>query len=779
MPHLTISVPRLPRWLVVIATTALVVSAHCTPAASLAPNPPDTYPKEARQLDHVLVPDATGYATWLIHAIDRPAVPIAGTRCTSSEIDRVSWNPATGAVMRAPVRVAGGIAAQIATPAGIAFLYNFCGEAAYNVALDRSGPGALTAAIAHPVFQPRMAVLTRESFAIIARDVKTNHLSVDVVTRRGDSLVVDRMPDLTVPTRSDYADVALADGRLMLLGGSDAKYRGCKPCRAETYILDPAARTWSAGPRMLEARSEHSAARLADGSVLVTGGFTPDADWGKGPTASAERLNLSTNAFERFPPMPSGTASHRAIFLPSDHGTALLIAAGTSASIHALDVERRTWRSLGAIWQGSEEGGCAFLPFAHDGNHYVWTSLRTEGFYSSRSCTWDYGLRLASLRFGRAGAPLDERFLITHRGFGAFVPATQSRPALVIGGTVHGGMNDYSPSAAADAFTLDRRATSLPALNTPRAGAYAFRVGTGVLVLGGRGSGAAEPDNAAPPPGAEWLVDETADDARWVKVPNVALDHANVIGPAADGTLLVLGEGGTVARLTLSTTPHPTITTESLPPLRRPRAWGDENARALIHGLGDGRIIVAGGSVQAERIALWRPDADRADAPDEYVPIGEYLPSRRHEIFDPVTRRWHDSAPARAAGGAVAILDDGRVVKIGGLTGKRDELTYLIEMSNAQGTAWTTIGSGSQMRLSPSARPFVIDGELFLSGEYATLNTGGGPSGVEWFDATAGQWRVLWTAGRDDNWRDHVGRVIVRELANGKRVVLPVEGTAP
>lgn len=54
--------------------------------------------------------------------------------------------------------------------------------------------------------------------------------------------------------------------------------------------------------------------------------------------------------------------------------------------------------------------------------------------------------------------------------------------------------------------------------------------------------------------------------------------------------------------------------------------------------LADGRIIVAGGEVQVHKIALMSGDSQRADAADEYVGIGPYLPSRRHEIYDPATR---------------------------------------------------------------------------------------------------------------------------------------------
>ncbi|MBK8530255.1 MAG: hypothetical protein IPL57_25240 [Rubrivivax sp.] len=79
---------------------------------------------------------------------------------------------------------------------------------------------------------------------------------------------------------------------------------------------------------MLEARSEHDATGLPDGSVLVTGGWTKKADWGKGPSATAERWNPATNRFEAVAPMPTGTALHRGFWLPGQEGKSLLITQG-------------------------------------------------------------------------------------------------------------------------------------------------------------------------------------------------------------------------------------------------------------------------------------------------------------------------------------------------------------------------------------------------------------------------------------------------------------------
>ena len=203
--------------------------------------------------------------------------------------------------------------------------------------------------------------------------------------------------------------------------------------------------------------------------------------------------------------------------------------------------------------------------------------------------------------------------------------------------------------------------------------------------------------------------------------------------------------------------------------------------------LADGRIIVAGGEVQVHKIALMSGDSQRADAADEYVGIGPYLPSRRHEIYDPATRLWKNSAPARASGGPVVVLDDGRVMKVGTLAdesktveiyGKTDR--RVLEISNAEGTAWTEcptgLGAGSRMRLNDQYKAFTIDRELFVGGFLADPDTRNPPHGVEWFNTASNRWEVLWESLAGTRWTAHLGRILVPKLANGKTVVLPVEG---
>lgn len=713
---------------------------------------------------------ADGSVTWIAADYNRKT-KVADGRCGVYPAVKRSWQPADGTTQETPLGVgADGLGAQLATPAGILFVTVNPG---FNcVVLVQPNNAVVTAKLTQRFVEPRLALLPDGSVAVVERDAATRHIRVDIVRLRGNQLSSEQMPALATPYRNDFQQAPLPDGRLMVLGGSDAQYRGCSPCRAETKTLDPKTKTWTAGPSMLEARSEHLATSLPDGSVLVTGGWTPTQGWGHGPSRTAERWNPATNKFEAVAPMPSGSARHRAVWMPGQQGKTLLIAGGNNSSVHAYDLRTGTWRTAGASWQGNEEGGDTLVPFVFGGNLYAWTT-QARG-------DW----QLAALRSPKVSAsPTPEKFLVTYRSSAAIVPATGNKPALVIGGSIHAGMNSYLVTSAVEAVDLNGDVRSLPSLREARRGASAYRFGNGVLAIGGEGEDSNNARTAKRSLPMEWLASDAPESgAQWITLTGPGIGDASTTGASADTSQLVIDASGGIRRIALKPgsgeLPSIKVDHAAYPTLNRARQ-GNDGAELKIHALPDGRVVVAGGQVQAEKIALLGEGSDKPDAADEYIGIGEYLPSRRHEIYEPASKRWRTSAPSRGAGGKVAILPDGRVLKIGQLPGKNEnEQTYVLEISNAEGTAWSTLPAESRpkIKLQDSAKPFVVDGELFLSGELGDLSTGGGPSGVEWFNSATGKWEILWHAWHDDNWRDHNGRLIVRQLANGKKVILPVNG---
>lgn len=598
-----------------------------------------------------------------------------------------------------------------------------------------------------------------------------------IVTRVGSKLESQRLPDLALPYRGGFTSVVLDKNRVMLLGGKESKYRGCNLCRSNTYILDLDRKVLTEGPRMIEPRTEHAATLLPDGSVLVTGGWTQQQDWGHGPSRTAELWNPRTNKFEPVAPMPTGNAGHRGMWMPGQEGKVLLMVAGMSNSLPAYDISSGTWFNAAAWPQGSENGACTFLPVTIEGTLYAWQQYKEKYSCSERS-----RIALSSVRSivqtSAGDSPVPESMLITYRSSAAFVPAKAGSPALVIGGHTNAGMGGVLNTAAVEAVGTDGSMSPRASLNEPRHDAFAFRIDSGYVVVGGLGDRIDQKRSMTLP--MEWIGSLPRSlDSRWKLVDDSAVLPTSAIGQLSDSSLLEVDELGDVTQLHIRLRAgSPRLERSPWPALNRARRSTDSD-RVRIRELADGSVVVAGGEVQAEKIVLLKSDSNMSDAVDEYVGIGPYLPSRRHEIFDPTARLWRTSAPATAAGGRVHILADGQVVKVARMPARDGAADrYVTEVSNPEGSTWTgwQLISQSKLRWDDRLKLFEIGGELFASGIPGEVDTADGPIGLERFNPDTALWEMLWQGGAKDKWGAHVGRLITRRLTNGKVVVLPVGG---
>ncbi|MDX1518352.1 MAG: kelch repeat-containing protein [Woeseiaceae bacterium] len=618
------------------------------------------------------------------------------------------------------------------------------------------------------------------------RERKRTNAVERVVWSKGVLDVVDMAP-MPGDIQYGFAMVALNDGRAMLLGGGRSSIGA--EMRDETLFLDVNANAWSPGPRMLQPRSGPSATLMPDGSVLVAGGWTPDNTWGDGASRSTERWDPGTNRFSPDKQLPVGTANHEAKWLRDSDGDALFLVGGwigawsANSLVNIYDFNREMWvTAVDQCFARGQPAEVVTATFEFNGRSLMWCQSANSG-----KAPW----RLVSLERNAAGSvrvDTDDGIAFGRSDIG-FLPPDGQSPGLAVGGYFDG-----VDLASVDVIWQDGRLLSIAPLNHARRGAQAFRLADGsLLVAGGLAGDSARRTERVPPlellPAGVPLAS-----ARWQEVGYPMAGVAG-IGQLSDDSLLLVHTDGDVHRLVIRNADGgPVVERHEFAALSRRRGAspGRYESNLVVRELPDGRIIVAGGNVQHHRLALLHDAAFTPGAPDRYVEVGEFSFARFYEIYEPALGQWQESAFSEISGLTTAVLDDGRVVTWGGreLTdywerGQRyfndDEKPTRLVISRADGAGWMQFRSRVPPLVDTRStydRPelFVVENELFMSGR---RKSDGGPriTMLQWFNSEREEWVTLWESGPRQSWNEnHLGRTVIRDLPNGKRVVLPVAG---
>jgi hypothetical protein len=160
--------------------------------------------------------------------------------------------------------------------------------------------------------------------------------SVADTTRNGSAIVtVTNSSSSFVPTgdmqdaRGLHTATLLANGKVLVAGGTVRTSRLCLGGIRSTEVYDPAAGLFSPTGNMISLRYAHTATALPNGDVLVVGGFGSGfdcEDLGEPAQNSAELYNPSTGSFKATGSMVNGRAGHTATLLPS--GKVLVVGGG-------------------------------------------------------------------------------------------------------------------------------------------------------------------------------------------------------------------------------------------------------------------------------------------------------------------------------------------------------------------------------------------------------------------------------------------------------------------
>ena len=180
-----------------------------------------------------------------------------------------------------------------------------------------------------PVFPSFVGLELRAQFVTINPTFSTPTLvdqvsNVAAFVMGGSGDVVGTRGPVLVP-RQGHTATALADGRVLVIGGDVPDGAGNLSATATTEFYDPQTQTFSAGPSLTQARSTHTATLLADGRVLVVGGYQV---YGPGvASATAEVYDPVTDSFTAVATPGMGRTLHTAT--PLNDGRVLVVGGGS------------------------------------------------------------------------------------------------------------------------------------------------------------------------------------------------------------------------------------------------------------------------------------------------------------------------------------------------------------------------------------------------------------------------------------------------------------------
>ena len=500
--------------------------------------------------------------------------------------------------------------------------------------------------------------------------------------------IYDPKMDTSAPVRTMTGErcewgtaTLLRTGKVLLAGRACS--RGAPPMAADLY--DPATNTWGPAGSMNRPRAGQRALLLADGRVIVVGGYTSGN--------SAEIYDPAANAWSAAGEMTTNGGGYNSYAL-SLLGSGVVLAAGggedgmPASSAEVFDPAASTWSKIGRMTYARSGASGTLLP---DGRVLVLGGLGISGLpvttgeiFDPRTNGWV--LVPALLKTGH----LDGTALLLRDGR-IFVPGWRDNwsPADA---EVYDPKLDGSPPRPSPAATGPGTWSSAPSVNAyVDRGDYelAHNVATlladgRVFLLKGYGPGATSQGSGSAGDSAAATTPEIYEpgSGRWAPTarPTTIDPRGFTATLLTSGRVLVVGGSAEIY--------DPTVDRWSpTGPMQINRTG---HSAAL---LADGRVLVAGGS----QTGPGQPNSFLAAA----------------EIYDQNSNTWSGAAPMIVAGCdgcryAATLLRDGRVLEVAGYGA--DAETY-----NPKSNAWFPAGSLSES-LGQRTATLLPDGRVLVAG---------------------------------------------------------------
>jgi N-acetylneuraminic acid mutarotase len=204
--------------------------------------------------------------------------------------------------------------------------------------------------------------------------------------------------------RLKHTATLLPNGKILVAGGQNVNSGSSYLRSAELY--DPQTGIWSATGSMNTNRNGHTATLLANGKVLVTGGFNDS-----GTSTSAELYDPQTGIWSTTASMNAARADHTATLLANGN---VLIAGGNSGSVlssaEVYNPQLGTWSSTGSMNTSRYLQTATLL---NDGKVLVVGGegensevLNSAELYNPQTATWSATARMSTSRFSHTATLL-------------------------------------------------------------------------------------------------------------------------------------------------------------------------------------------------------------------------------------------------------------------------------------------------------------------------------------------------------------------------------------
>lgn len=492
--------------------------------------------------------------------------------------------------------------------------------------------------------------------------------------------------------RTTHTATLLPNGKVLIAGGAHGKPPNNTHLNsAELY--DPATETWKPTGGMKTNRSAHTATLLANGQVLVAGGYDDNTTYGSIYLSGAELYDPSTGTWTDTGPLNVERHSHTATLLSNGQ---VLVAGGSNSEGdgHVSSVE--VYNPLTGIWTGTD-------------------SLKTPRYFHTATLLHEGRVLVAGGQY--RNYPVDSYAA----GFELYDPVGgiwTTNGALKVARQLHsatrlpdgqvlfaGGLGSGGYLASVELFNpTNGTSTVISNLNIPRRSHPTVLLSDGtVFIAGGLGT------NFTPLASTERY---DPSNGTWTSANAIIVGRASHTATMLPhGKVLLTGGAstGSVATSSVELYDPATGTNRPTASLLLPRSYHTATL------LPNGKVLVAGGGY-----SLGLPTVVRSTT-----------------LFDPTNETWTATADMKDArkSHSATLLRNGKVLVAGGFTGTPGAFYASAELYDPVSKKWITTGSMNVARCYHTAT-LLTNGMVLVVGEPVTGNR------TELYNPTSGRWTM-------------------------------------